>query len=62
MITRASPVELRKALQLANIFVRAGIRFVPMPVLDDAEHDRLAAECMAKLDQIEAAAEQGEKK
>ena len=31
---RASPVDLRKAKYLVEEFVRAGIDFVPIPVVD----------------------------
>ena len=34
---RATPVQLRKALELANMLVRSGVLFVPMPVDNEDE-------------------------
>lgn len=56
MIARATPVQLRKALEIANLFAKTGIRFVPIPVADDSEYNQRMREAIAKLDQIEAAA------
>lgn len=68
MIERAKPTQARKSLELANVFVKSGVRFVPMPCADDAEYDRLVDQCIANLNDIERAAEaaaptaEGEKK
>lgn len=56
MIERATPVQLRKALEIANLFAKTGIRFVPMPCTDDAEYARLMQQSIAKLVEIEAVA------
>lgn len=56
VIERASPIQLRKSLEIANAFVKAGVRFVPMPCTDDAEYSQRMRESIAKLDQIAAAA------
>lgn len=47
---KASPVELRQSLEMANALASAGIRFVPVPVMNDAEFNRLAEESMKIID------------
>ena len=37
-MNRAHPADLRKAIEAANVYVRAGILFVPMPVLNADDH------------------------
>jgi hypothetical protein len=54
-MNRASPVDMRKALEIANIFSKAGILFVPMPVLNDADYAALKDRAAARLEQIERA-------
>ncbi len=41
---KASPVELRQSLEMANALASAGIRFVPVPVMNDAGFNRLVDE------------------
>ncbi|HHI1218909.1 TPA: DUF1382 family protein [Escherichia coli] len=41
---RASPVELRQSIEMANELASAGIRFVPVPVNDDDEFNRIVNE------------------
>lgn len=41
---RASQVELRQSLEMANELASAGIRFVPVPVNDDDEFNRIVNE------------------
>ena len=36
-MNRASSVDIRKAILVANEFVKAGIDFVPVPVLSDED-------------------------
>ena len=50
---RATPVETRKCLQAVEAFKQAGIRFIPMPVLDDADNDALAGQMKERLEKIE---------
>ncbi len=57
MVERASPVQLRKALELANLFVKMGVNFVPVPVASDEEQQELAAQALDKLAEMEKAAE-----
>lgn len=49
-MNRASPVELRQSLEMANALASAGIRFVPVPVINDAEFNRLADESRKIID------------
>ena len=54
---RASPVELRKAIAMANALAEAGLSFVPVPVLDDADREALVAQAMARMDTLASEAE-----
>lgn len=54
---RASPSEQRRALEIANLFVRVGIPFVCMPCADEAERQARADEAIKRLDEIERAAD-----
>ncbi|MEE3759740.1 DUF1382 family protein [Escherichia coli] len=47
---RASPVELRQLLEMANALASAGIRFVPVPVINDAGFNRLVDESRKIID------------
>lgn len=49
-MNRASPVELRQSLEMANAFASAGIRFVPVPVINDAGFNRLVDESSKIID------------
>lgn len=55
---RASPVDLRKEVEVARRLTAAGILFVPMPVLDREDLVRLRTQSLERLDhfieQIEA--------
>jgi hypothetical protein len=57
MIERASPAQLRKALELANLFARVGVNFVPVPVANDEEQRALVEQALGKLAEIERAEE-----
>lgn len=50
---RASPVDLRKAKYLVDDFVRAGIDFVPIPVIDQDDKNELAMDLQRRLERIE---------
>lgn len=47
---RATAVQLRKSLETASAFVKAGIRFIPMPVLDDSDEAALVEQVAARLE------------
>jgi len=51
-MNRASPVDLRKSLEIANHLAHIGIRFVPIPVTTDEEFQTLAAELSRRLEQM----------
>ena len=48
-INKCSPVEMRKALELVEVFKKTGIRFVPMPVFDNDDHARTVSTMQEKL-------------
>lgn len=52
-MNRASPVDLRAALEIANALMKAGIDFVPIPVLSDEDKAILARDVQIRLEQIE---------
>lgn len=55
---RANAVDLRKAKYLVEEFVRAGIDFVPIPVIDQDDKNELAMDLQRRLEQIEKEATQ----
>ena len=57
---RASPAQLRKALELANLFAKSGVNFVPVPVVSEDEQRALVEKALGKLAEIEVAAAQAE--
>ncbi|HDS2646548.1 TPA: DUF1382 family protein [Klebsiella aerogenes] len=59
-MNRASPVDLRKSIEIANHLAHIGIRFVPIPVATDEEFKSLSAELSRKLEQIAVEAEKNE--
>lgn len=59
-MNRASPVDLRKSLEIANHLARIGIRFVPIPVATEEEFQTLSAELSRRLEQMAIEAEKNE--
>jgi hypothetical protein len=57
-MNRASPVYLRRAAEMTQRFVKAGILFVPMPAFDQADHDALVARSAERLERLAQLAEQ----
>lgn len=51
-MNKASPVEIRKCLEMANILAHAGVRFVPVPVTSDDEFNSLVSHSYGILDKI----------
>jgi hypothetical protein len=51
-MNRASPVQLRKSLDVAHAFAKAGVNFVCMPVVDEADHANLADQAQERLERI----------
>ena len=59
-MNRASPVDLRKSLEMANNLAQIGIRFVPIPVATEEEFQALVARVHNKLGQLVIEAEKNE--
>ena len=59
-MNRASPVDLRKSLEISNHLAHIGIRFVPIPVATEEEFNTLAAELSLRLEQMAVEAEKNE--
>ncbi|MCP4365446.1 MAG: DUF1382 family protein [Planctomycetes bacterium] len=57
---RATPVQMRQSLEIVDQFKKAGIRFVPMPVINDADFSVRSNEMRERLDTIACLAEKGE--
>jgi len=51
-MNRANPIDLRKAAEAANTYIKAGVLFVPMPALSAIDHANLVAQAASRLDQI----------
>ena len=58
-MNRASPVDLRKAIDVANTYVKAGILFVPIPVIDKDKHAALVIQADLALEELLTEAEKG---
>ncbi|MEB6438543.1 DUF1382 family protein [Raoultella ornithinolytica] len=59
-MNRASPVDLRKSLEIANRLALIGVRFVPIPVATEEEFQALSAELSRKLEEMAVEAEKSE--
>ena len=59
-MNKASPVDLRKSLEIANHLARIGIRFMPIPVATEEEFQTLADELSRRLEQMAVEAEKNE--
>ncbi|BBR77276.1 hypothetical protein WP4S18C04_18620 [Klebsiella pneumoniae] len=59
-MNKASPVDLRNSLEIANRLALIGVRFVPIPVATEEEFQALAAELSRKLEQMAVEAEKHE--
>ncbi|MFI8479682.1 DUF1382 family protein [Pseudomonas sp. NPDC078700] len=55
-MNRASPADLRKAMEAANHLLKAGIAFVPMPVSTPEELAALQLQMIERLEAMEAEA------
>lgn len=56
-MNRASPVDLRKAMEMASTLTKAGILFVCMPVADEDEHYALIRQAEFRLEKMAQDAE-----
>lgn len=59
---RANPTQLRQSLEMANTMVKHGIRFVCMPVVDEADLANLASQATERLERMALIAEAAEKR
>lgn len=57
--TRCSPVTMRKCLELVEALKSAGVEFVPIPVLNYGDREKLNAILAGRLDALARAAEGG---
>lgn len=55
-MNRASPVDMRKALEVVEELKRAGILFVPIPVKNAVDQALLLSTLVDRLQEIEAEA------
>jgi hypothetical protein len=58
MMEKATPVEMREALEIVRHYVRAGILFIPVPVLGPEDCVELQKGVLRRLDTIEKAVEE----
>ena len=59
---RANPAQLRESLEMANTMVKHGIRFVCMPVVDEADGANLASQASERLERMALIAEAAEQR
>ena len=59
---RASPIQLRQSLEMANTMVKHGIRFVCMPVVDESDFLNLASQATERLERMALIAEATEQR
>ena len=59
---RATPAQLRQSLEAANILVKHGIRFVCMPVVDEADMVNLASQAAERIERMAVIAEAAEQR
>jgi hypothetical protein len=48
-MNRASPTDLRKAIEVAQTYTKAGLWFVPVPVLNNQDFNQLVRQSDARL-------------
>lgn len=49
---KATPAQIRQSLKMAESLKKAGIRFVPMPVLDESEFQMRLRTFYSRLEEI----------
>lgn len=59
---RATPAQLCQSLEVANAMVKHGIRFVCMPVVDEADCLNLASQATERLERMALIAEAAEQR
>lgn len=58
-MNRANPVDLRRAIEMANAYVKVGILFVPIPVSGLEDFSARATEADEALERMATEAEKG---
>jgi Protein of unknown function (DUF1382) len=56
-MNRASPAELRKAMEVATTLLKAGIMFVCVPVMSETDYSDLVHLAKQRMGEMVAAAE-----
>ncbi len=56
---KATPLQIRQALELVEQLKRAGVRFVPIPAFDDDDWVYLIAKLNRRLDRLERIVNKG---
>ena len=59
---RANPAQLRQSLEMANTMAKHGIRFVCMPVVDEADMANLASQAAERFERLALIAEAAEQR
>lgn len=59
---RANPAQLRQSLEMANTMVKHGIRFVCMPVVDEADYANLSGQAIERGERLALIAEAAEQR
>lgn len=59
---RASPAQLCQSIEMANTIIKHGIRFVCMPVVDEADHANLASQAAERFERLVLIAEAAEQR
>ena len=59
---RANPAQLRQSLEMASTMVKHGIRFVCMPVVDEADLQNLASQAAERFERLALIAEAAEQR
>ena len=59
---RANPAQLRRSIEMANTMVKHGIRFVCMPVVDEADMANLASQASERFERLAMIAEAAEQR
>ncbi|MNO92156.1 hypothetical protein D3C76_837200 [compost metagenome] len=62
VMNRASPVEMRKAMETANTLAKAGLLFVCVPVMNESDYDDLVHLSKQRLGELVEKAEAEEKR
>lgn len=49
---KASPVDIRRSLEIVDSMEKAGINFVPIPIMNDRDHESLNRILNRRLDRM----------